>query len=71
LRLPADALVDVFARVIADPNLPEQHGARPSVQVTVAASTLLGTDNQPGQLTGYGPITATQARRIAADQSGT
>lgn len=67
----ADALVDVFARVIADPNLPEQHGARPSIQVTVAASTLLGADNQPGELTGYGPITANQARRIAADQSST
>jgi hypothetical protein len=67
----ADALVDVFARVIADPNLPEQHGARPSVQVTVAASTLLGTDNQPGELTGYGPITADHARRIATDSSGT
>jgi hypothetical protein len=65
----ADALVDVFTHVIADPNLPEQHGTRPSVQVTVAASTLLGTDNQPGELTGHGPITAQQARRIAADQS--
>jgi hypothetical protein len=67
----ADAMVDVFARVIADSNLPEQHGARPSVQVTVAASTLLGCDEQPGELTGYGPITANQARRIAADHSGT
>jgi hypothetical protein len=67
----ADAMVNVFARVIADPNLPEQHGARPSIQVTVAASTLLGADNQPGELTGYGPITANQARRIAADHSGT
>jgi hypothetical protein len=67
----ADAMVDVFARVLADSNLPEQHGMRPSVQVTVAASTLLGADDQPGELTGYGPITATQARRIAADESGT
>jgi hypothetical protein len=67
----ADALIDVFARVIADPKLPEQQDMRPSVQVTVAASTLLGADNQPGELTGYGPITAEHARRIAADQSGT
>lgn len=67
----ADALVDVFAGALNDPNLPEQHGMRPSVQVTVAASTLLGADEQPGELTGYGPITAAHARRIAADQSGT
>jgi hypothetical protein len=67
----ADALVAVFAAAVNDPNLPEQHGARPSVQVTVAASTLLGADEQPGELTGYGPITAAHARRIAADQSGT
>jgi hypothetical protein len=30
----ADALIDVFARVIADPKLPEQQDMRPSVQVT-------------------------------------
>jgi hypothetical protein len=67
----ADALIDVFARVLSDPKLPEQHGMRPSVQVTVAASTLLGCDDRPGELTGHGPITAGMARRIAADQSGT
>ena len=67
----ADALVDVFARVLADSNLPEQHGMRPSVQVTVAASTLLGADERSGELAGYGPITAGMARRIAADESGT
>jgi hypothetical protein len=66
----ADAVVDVFARALAGA-LPEQHGARPSVQVTVAASTLLGCDEQPGELAGYGPITAQQARRIAADATGT
>jgi hypothetical protein len=67
----ADTLVDVFARVLADPALPEQHGARPSVHVTVAASTLLGCDEQPGELAGFGPITAQQARRIATDPTGT
>jgi 5-methylcytosine-specific restriction endonuclease McrA len=44
---------------------------RPSVQVTVALSTLLGLDEQPGDLDGSGPIPATLARRIAADPSGT
>jgi hypothetical protein len=39
--------------------------------VTVALSTLLGLDEQPGELDGYGPITAAHARRLAADPSGT
>ena len=67
----ADALVDVFARVLGDPSLPEQHGARPGVQVTVPLSTLLGLDDQPGELAGYGAVTAQVARRMAADPTGT
>jgi hypothetical protein len=43
----------------------------PSVQVTIAASTLLGLDNQPGELDGHGPIPAAIARAIAADPTGT
>ncbi|MGH3319632.1 MAG: DUF222 domain-containing protein [Streptosporangiaceae bacterium] len=41
--------------------------ARPRAQVTVAATTLLGLDERPGELAGYGPIPASVARRIAAD----
>jgi hypothetical protein len=67
----ADCLVDVFARVLGDPALPEQHGHRPAIHVTVAASTLLGCDERPAELDGYGPITAHTARRIAADPTGT
>lgn len=67
----ADCLVDTFARVLGDPSLPEQHGHRPSIQVAVAVSTLLGCDERPAQLDGYGPITAAMARQIAADPSGT
>jgi len=67
----ADALVDVFARVIGDPRLPEHHGQRPAIQVTIAASTLVGCDELPADLEGYGPITAQMARRIAADETGT
>jgi Domain of unknown function (DUF222) len=67
----ADCSVDVFARVLGDPALPEQHGHRPAIQVTVAASTLLGCDERPADLDGYGPITAAMARRIAADPTGT
>ena len=53
--------------VLADPHLARAHGHRPGVQVTVAASTLMGLDDQPGELDGYGPITAAMARRIAYD----
>jgi hypothetical protein len=47
--------------------LPRQHGRPVQVQVAVAASTLLGLDDQPGELTGYGPITADVARILAGD----
>jgi Domain of unknown function (DUF222)/HNH endonuclease len=67
----ADALIDVFARVLADPNLPEAHGQRPAINVTVGISTLLGCDEQPAHLDGYGPITAALARHLATDPTGT
>jgi hypothetical protein len=51
--------------------LQREHGMRPSVQVTVALSTLLGLDEQPGELDGTGPIPASVARRFAADETGT
>ncbi len=44
---------------------------RPQVRVTVAASTLLGLDDLPGELDGYGPVTAAAARAIADDPHGT
>ena len=51
--------------------LPREHGMRPSIQVSVALSTLLGLDEQPGELAGSGPIPAAVARRLAADPTGT
>jgi hypothetical protein len=51
--------------------LPQWQGRRPHIQVVVALSTLLGLDQQPGELTGYGPIPAQLARRLAADPTGT
>ena len=42
-----------------------RHGRGASVGVTIPISTLLGIDQQPGHLHGYGPITADVARRIA------
>ncbi|MGH3321063.1 MAG: DUF222 domain-containing protein, partial [Streptosporangiaceae bacterium] len=40
---------------------------RARAHVTLAATTLLGLDDAPGELAGYGPIPATVARAIAAD----
>ncbi|PUB27059.1 uncharacterized protein DUF222 [Promicromonospora sp. AC04] len=40
---------------------------RPVVRVTVPASVLLGLDDTPGNLDGYGPIPADTARLIATD----
>jgi hypothetical protein len=50
---------------------PRYHGLRPQIQVSVALSTLLGMDEQPGEIDGHGPIPADLARRLAADPSGT
>jgi Domain of unknown function (DUF222) len=59
----ADAFIDLIL------GRTSTSGATPiaEVHVTVAASTLLGLDNQPGELAGYGPITADVARQLAAD----
>jgi hypothetical protein len=52
-------------------DIPRWQGRRPNVQVTIALSTLLGLDDQPGDLDGYGPIPAELARLIASDPTGT
>jgi Domain of unknown function (DUF222) len=70
----ADAAVQLALNTLhrsVSGELPREHGLRPSVQVTVALSTLLGLDEQPAELDGSGPIPASVARRIAADQTGT
>ncbi len=67
----ADALVDLGVAGLHDPHLPRQQGMRPAIQVTVALSTLLGVDDEPGELAGHGPISAAVARRLAADPTGT
>jgi hypothetical protein len=67
----ADALIALAEQGLLDPSLPSQHGRRPAVQVTIAASTLTGADQQPGELDGYGPIPAAMARALAYDPTGT
>ncbi|MCW2538698.1 MAG: endonuclease [Frankiales bacterium] len=67
----ADLFVDAILSGLPLDALPTHNGRAPSVQVVVAASTLLGLDDEPGFLAGYGPVTAGVARIIAADSSGT
>jgi len=69
----ADAFSGLFTHVLDTgvcPDgtaLPTRHGRRAAIQVTVAATTLLGLDDQPAELAGYGPLDAGTARRIAQD----
>jgi hypothetical protein len=42
-----------------------RHGRPVTVNVTVALTTLLGLDEESGELAGYGPIDADTARRLA------
>ncbi|GAA1693544.1 hypothetical protein GCM10009745_43850 [Kribbella yunnanensis] len=69
----ADVAADVFEYMLHNGldwlgrRLPDQHRRRPHIEVLIPASTLLGMDDDPCELSGYGPITAEMARRIAAD----
>src|SRR4051794_1257953 len=72
-QVRSDVLADVGARGLAlgvtdtGTPLPTRKGRAPQIGVVVAASTLLGLDEEPGELAGVGPVTAPLARRIAAD----
>jgi hypothetical protein len=44
-----------------------RQGRRPQIAVLVPYSTLIGIDEHPAELAGYGPLPASVARRIAAD----
>jgi hypothetical protein len=44
-----------------------RRGRRPQIAVVVPYSTLIGIDEHPGDLAGYGPLPASVARRIAAE----
>lgn len=66
-----DALLDICTDILESGRfggscLPRQHRRRPQVQVTMPLDAVLGAD-VPCDLRGHGPITADQARRIAAD----
>ncbi|MDX6279333.1 MAG: hypothetical protein QOH03_404 [Kribbellaceae bacterium] len=69
----ADAVADLFDFMLWNGidwlgrRLPDQHRRRPHIEVLTPITTLLGMDDEPCELTGYGPIPAEMARRIAAD----
>ena len=54
----ADLLVDAVLSGLPADGLPVLQGRRPAINVVVSADTLLGLDDQPARVTGYGPITA-------------
>ncbi|MCC9175806.1 HNH endonuclease [Arthrobacter sp. zg-Y179] len=43
---------------------------RAEIMVLISAETLFGADDQPGELHGYGPISAEEARRLARNAVG-
>ncbi|MDM7831280.1 HNH endonuclease signature motif containing protein [Cellulomonas edaphi] len=69
----ADAFADVFGSIIDTQRtpggdlVPRRHGQRANLHVTAAATTLLGLDELPGELAGYGPIPASVVRALAQD----
>lgn len=63
----ADALVDMAHAVLNDPALPRSQRRPARIEVTVDLATLTGLADNPAELTGYGPIPASVARRLAAD----
>ena len=56
---------DAACGLAAPTGTPWLHGLA-RIDITVALTTLLGLDVQPGELAGYGAITAQTARRLAA-----
>jgi hypothetical protein len=64
----ADALVDLCSNLPAgDDELTPAGRRQVHVQVTGGILTLLGLRDDPGELAGYGPITAEHLRELAAD----
>jgi Domain of unknown function (DUF222) len=78
-QLRADALVDLIAgracpesstddaATRKQPPVITPRTGRAGIQVVVAATTMLGLDDEPSEITGWGPIPASIARPIAHD----
>ncbi|KJK41244.1 hypothetical protein UK23_39990, partial [Lentzea aerocolonigenes] len=61
-QIRADVVADL---ILATPD--KTSSVKTEVYVTISAATLMGLSEQPGELAGYGPITAEMARELAAD----
>ena len=70
-QLRADALLNGVLTGITGGGLPVEQGRRPGITVTISLASLVGADEQPGWLDGYGPISAGYARQLAHDPTGT
>jgi len=74
-QLRADFLVAPFTEALATGvlagltpvKLANHRGRRAELNVTVPASVIMGVSNAPGELVGYGPITADVCRELARD----
>ncbi|MBF4992628.1 DUF222 domain-containing protein [Arthrobacter gandavensis] len=53
------------ATVPSPPRAEDPRGIRAEIMVLIDAETLLGADDKPAELNGYGPIAAEAARRLA------
>lgn len=67
----ADLFVDALLAGLPVGAVPTRAGRAPSAEVVVSLSTLLGFDDEPGDLAGYGPIPAGMARAMATDTDST
>ena len=56
---------DVFVDLLLGKACYDTPATAATVLVTVAATTLAGMDDKPGELAGYGPISAAMARELA------
>ncbi|TCC15634.1 HNH endonuclease [Kribbella sindirgiensis] len=69
----ADVVADVFDHMLHNGldwlgrRLPDRHRRRPHIEVLIPITTLLGMDDDPCELSGYGPVPAEMARQIARD----
>jgi hypothetical protein len=76
-QLRADFLVAPFGAALAagelagitPAKLGTHRGRRAELNVTVPASVIMGVSNAPGELVGYGPITADVCRELAIDSN--
>lgn len=68
-QLRTDVVLDLITRGMSNNTETGAWRARASVAITVPVMTLLGHDDEPATLDGYGPIDTETARRLAGEAS--